>query len=285
MKTFTMIIFSVAVILFTGCKKEIQKPDVSKNNFPQTMGKSVYIVMKKTSKETRNNDEIVKFINKRLEGAGMNAKINAKDSHFYITIPAKNVPNTLQNVLKGDSSKAKKYFKNMLEQKIEITLQLVDTDFMATLPPGIVINGGHHFGKVIKGIYKNQVRLQPYEQLYPIMRKGKIAYMAIRKKVLVHGGHILKAGVEKVKGKPWIHIKFTQGGAYRFSNYTRRYIQERLAVLVNGWVLAAPTISEHIPDGETWIAGKMTQERAFQLAAYFNASGGFGVTLVKIEYR
>ncbi len=290
MKTISMITIFLTGLLLSQCKKDVQKPDdngskINKTHFPKSDGKTIYIVLRKTSKETRSSGEIKKFIMRRISGSGMKANINIKDNYFYVTISVKAIPKSLKNAFRSKKNGVKNYFKNLLEQKIKITLQLVDSDLMATLPPGITVTGGSHFGKVIKGTYKSQVKLKSNQGLYPIMKKGQKLYMSINNRVLIHGGHILSAEVEQVKGKPWIHIKFTNSGAYYFSRFTKRYIQERLAVLVNGWVLAAPTISEHIPDGETWIAGKMTQKRALQLAAYFNASGGAGIKLISITFK
>lgn len=284
-----VIIVFVAIGLFSCGSEKTTKQEVTtkinKKNFPSTKGKSVYIVLERTGKETRSNKEIVKFIKRRISGSGMKSKIRVKDKLFYVTISNDDIPKSLEKTFSKGAKNVQKYFNNLLENKINITLQLVDSDLMATLPPGVTFNSGGHFGKVIKGAYKSQVKTKSNQALYPTMRKGNRTYMVIYKNSLITGNHILSAEVEQVKGKPWIHIKFTKMGSYRFSRYTRRYIQERLAVLVNGWVLAAPTISEHIPDGETWIAGKMTQKRALELAAYFNASGGAGIRLVKIVYQ
>lgn len=274
------------IFILTTCKKEIDKPVTQINtDQEQSNDKSIYITLKKTQSEIRNNEEIIVFLNKRINGAGLKGKINNFKDLFEINIPISNIDNSLKKMITDEKNKAREYFKELLEQKIEITLQQVDSSYIDNLPPFMIDSGGDYFGKVIPAKYKYQVRAPADSDVYPVLGSNNQSFLVIKRTVLIKGEHILKAKMERVKNKPWILIQFSEEGAKRFSYYTRSLIQERLAVLVNGWVLAAPVVSEHIPDGETWIAGKMTEDKALQLAGYFNASGGYGITLENIIYK
>lgn len=287
MKQLAISIFILS-IFFISCKTDNQRPISTTENFPATAnkkGKKLYIVLKKAVNETRSNVQIIKFLKRRLLGAGMKSKIKVNKEKFYIVIFGKNIPVTIKKIIENNGSNLKTYFKNLLEQKIKITLHVVDSGFMQTLPPMMVKNGGDYFGKIIPVYYKSQIRPAGDAYLYPIIKSGPKAYMVVKSFVLLDGNDILSARLEYNSGRPNILIKFTRNGARKFSYFTRRYLQERIAVLVNGWVLAAPVVREHIPDGEAIIEGKITQKRATQMAAFFNASGGYSIYLDKIEYR
>ena len=277
-----------ALFLFIAACSSGSKPTPAAANFPAATNKrskNLYITLYKTGRETRSKDEIVSFIKKRLFGAGMKARVNITRDWFFVTIENHNIPDTLKTSLGGNIKGAKEYFKELLEQKIMITFQKVDSSYMESLPPGVFKNGGDYFGSVVSKRYKNQLRPPLDAGVFPVIKGGEKFFMVVKKRVLLNGSHILRAKMEKVRGMNWILLKFNSSGASKFSEYTRRLIQERIAILVNNWVLAAPVVTEHIPDGEAWISGKMTKNKALQMAAFFNASGGFGVKLESLLFK
>jgi preprotein translocase subunit SecD len=287
MKIYKYSVIFVFFALISGCSGS-SKPTPAAANFPSAANKrskNLYITLYKTSKETRAKAEIISFLKKRLFGAGMRAKINTDKDWFFVTIENSDIPDTLRKSIEGNIIKAKEYFKELLEQKIRITMQKVDSSYMESLPPGIVKSGGDYFGSVVNARYKSQLRPPLDAAVYHIVKGSEKFYMVVKKRVLLDGSDILSAKMEKVRGMNWILLKFNRSGASKFSEYTRRLIQERIAILVNGWVLAAPVVTEHIPDGEAWISGKMTKNKALQMAAFFNASGGFGVKLENLLFR
>ena len=288
MKLKLLLIFSI-VSIFISCNGEsISRHTPNENNFPVAVNvqkKNIYIILRKTKKETRSYTEIKRFVSKRIKGAGMRSKMAIKGNYIYITIENKNIPKPVLRILKTSKDRAKKYFKELLEQKIEITFQMVDSSYMESLPPGLTIDAGDYFGKVVSKHYKSQLRPSSNAGIYPVIKKGESIFMVIRHYVLLRGIHILSARVKQTNSRPWILLKFNETGAMLFSRFTRRYIQERIAILVNGWVLAAPVVAEHIPDGQAWITGVMSEQRALQLAAFFNATGGFGLKLERLNFK
>lgn len=285
-----LLFFAVIFVVAVSCSRKPERPEIPQNaaqNFPvQTaQGKSIYIILEKMAAESLPDNQISGFLMKRLSGSGMEAKINIQRNFIYITVHHSKIPASVKELISQGEARVKKYFQELLEQKISITLQQVDSGFMNTLPPGFVRSGGDYFGKVIPAHFKNQIRLESQSEAVPVLSREETNYLVVRKNILLNGEHILSAKLDREQGRPLIAIKFSSEGAKRFSYYTRILLQERIAVLVNGLVLAAPVVSEHIPDGETLLTGKMTVEKALQMAAFFNASGGVGVKLVSIEYR
>jgi len=68
-----------------------------------------------------------------------------------------------------------------------------------------------------------------------------------------------------------IALEFTQEGKEKFAEFTRRNVDEILAIVLDGKILSAPTITEPILDGKAVIRGQFTIAEAQQLADFLNA--------------
>ena len=77
---------------------------------------------------------------------------------------------------------------------------------------------------------------------------------------------------DPVRGSPEIHFKLTPMGAKKFSELTAANIGRRLALIVNGEVLSAPTIQSQIDTGSGQITGNFSKEEAEALVAKLQAS-------------
>ncbi len=95
----------------------------------------------------------------------------------------------------------------------------------------------------------------------------------VQRTALVNGPDIRDAGPQPAQNMPnrWdTRFVLSQDAARRFSNYTGSHIGQRLAIVLDGKVLSAPTIQNQIGD-EGVITGAATQQDAADLALNLKA--------------
>ena len=73
-------------------------------------------------------------------------------------------------------------------------------------------------------------------------------------------------------GQPAVEFTLTQDGRERFAALTRANIGRRVAVVVNGAVIAASLIGAEMADGKVMLSGNYTDEEARALAAEIMAT-------------
>ncbi|MHB1455656.1 MAG: SecDF P1 head subdomain-containing protein [Armatimonadota bacterium] len=86
----------------------------------------------------------------------------------------------------------------------------------------------------------------------------------------------LKPVSEVVPGyqaNPVISIEFTPEGRKKFADFTRKHIDEYLAIIVDGRILSAPVIRAPILDGKAVIEGSFKDQEAQSLADALNKGG------------
>lgn len=71
-----------------------------------------------------------------------------------------------------------------------------------------------------------------------------------------------------------VNIRFTTEGAKKFGKLTEKNVGKRLAIVVNGEIMSAPTVNEAIYGGSAQITGDFNLEDARNLAASINANCG-----------
>lgn len=71
-------------------------------------------------------------------------------------------------------------------------------------------------------------------------------------------------------GQPEINIELSDEGKELFAAVTREHLNQRLAIVLDGHLYAAPVIRSEISDGKAQITGNFTREEAQQLAAKIN---------------
>ncbi len=111
-------------------------------------------------------------------------------------------------------------------------------------------------------------------------------YLLVRNAVLIDGDSLVNAqpGFSQRTGEPIVSIRFDTQGAQRFSRITRDNVGYRFAVVLDGVVITAPNINEHIPSGSAEISGSFTPETANNLATLLRA-GALPASLTIIEER
>jgi len=100
------------------------------------------------------------------------------------------------------------------------------------------------------------------------------------------GKDLEKAGVTFAQNTntPQIAIKFTDEGATKFEEITKRSIGNPLAIFLDGQVISAPRVNEAISGGEAVITGQFNLEEAKNLAIQLNA-GALPVPITILEQR
>jgi len=90
----------------------------------------------------------------------------------------------------------------------------------------------------------------------------------VQKEPLLDRSAVKSAEVQRssVTGTPEIQVAFTERGAKRFAEVTRQHIGQRLAIVIDGKVYAAPKVATEILSGKAVISGSFTEQEATQLA-------------------
>jgi hypothetical protein len=94
----------------------------------------------------------------------------------------------------------------------------------------------------------------------------------VEKEVLLDGRAVKTASAvrDKVSGRPYVSITFTEEGAKQFAQVTREFIGERLAIISDGQVYSAPVIQQEISGGTAQIQGDFTLQEANDFAKKIN---------------
>jgi preprotein translocase subunit SecD len=116
----------------------------------------------------------------------------------------------------------------------------------------------------------------------PGSEAGQPEYYLVRKEAVVTGLDLKTArvGVDQYN-QPAVHFSLNPRGAAKFSDFTGRNINRRLAIILDGVVESAPTIQSRIRDqGE--ITGRFTPEQADELSKVLRA-GALPATLKYLQ--
>ncbi len=110
-------------------------------------------------------------------------------------------------------------------------------------------------------------------------------YIVLKRHVVVSGAQLDSAkGSYDDKGMPAVSFAFKAAGAKEFANATRENVGRRLAILLDGKVISAPTINSPITGGQGIITGNFTVQSANDLALLLR-SGALPAPLVVAEER
>ena len=93
-----------------------------------------------------------------------------------------------------------------------------------------------------------------------------------------------RSGYDERTGQPIISFRLDGMGARQFSEITRANVGRPFAIVLDGKVLSAPVINEHIGGGSGQISGQFTLDHATDLAALLRA-GALPAPLTVIEER
>jgi preprotein translocase subunit SecD len=76
---------------------------------------------------------------------------------------------------------------------------------------------------------------------------------------------------DQTTGRPIVSLQFNDSGKSLFADLTAKNVGKRVAILLDGAIITAPTVQEPITDGKAIISGQFTIEEAKILATRLNA--------------
>ncbi len=110
-------------------------------------------------------------------------------------------------------------------------------------------------------------------------------YIVLKRRVVVSGAQLDDAkGSYDEYGSPAVSFSFKAAGAKEFANVTRENVGRRLAIVLDGKVLSAPTINVPITGGQGIITGNFSMQSANDLALMLRA-GALPAPLTVVEER
>ncbi len=118
-----------------------------------------------------------------------------------------------------------------------------------------------------------------------LMTGEDTGYIVLKRSVVV-GGESLEdsRGTYDENGRPAVSFSFKSAGAKKFGNATRDNVGRRLAIVLDGKVISAPTINSPITGGKGIITGNFTVQTANDLALLLR-SGALPAPLLVAEER
>ena len=95
----------------------------------------------------------------------------------------------------------------------------------------------------------------------------------LKKEVLLTGDLLSEAriAIDQRFNEPYVSLSFNSAGAKLFEEITGKYVQKRLAIILDGNVYSAPVIRERIAGGNAQISGAFSMEEAKDLAIVLRA--------------
>lgn len=105
--------------------------------------------------------------------------------------------------------------------------------------------------------------------------------------VILTGADVEKANAyyDEVYSQYIIRIDFTQSGAEKFSEATKRLIGEKISIWVDYELLSAPYIHEQITSRMTQISGKFSVDEAVEYAAKINGNPFRDCAKIRVTYK
>ncbi len=82
---------------------------------------------------------------------------------------------------------------------------------------------------------------------------------------------VSKANKDPQSFETVVQLEFTPSGRKKFADFTRKNVNEILAIVLDGKILSAPSINEPILNGSAIIRGKFTTQEAQTLGEFINA--------------
>ena len=114
-------------------------------------------------------------------------------------------------------------------------------------------------------------------------KEGKV--FVVKREALMTGAGVTKALVQMDEyGRPSVGIEFNSEGGKQFAKVTRRYVGERIAIILDSKVQSAPVVQQEITGGKAVITGKFTIEEANDLSTVLKA-GALPAPVTIIQQR
>ncbi len=158
--------------------------------------------------------------------------------------------------------------KNLLGQTAKLSFQIVDEDFSIE--------------ELKSGKTKPGIIILPSDKLtYP---DGSEVLFAIKKKNRISGEMLTNASPSLENNSPVVSFQFNTKGGRRFGNITKKYVGNRLAIILDNKVISAPNIREPITGGRGIITGQFTFQEVTDLSMLLRA-GALPAPLKILEER
>ncbi len=120
--------------------------------------------------------------------------------------------------------------------------------------------------------------------VYPSLDEEGVYYI-LEKTPVVRGEDLVDAQPSfDQNGQPAVNFRFNPTGARKFGDYTAENIGSPFAIVLDGEVISAPTIRDHIAGGSGIISGNFTVEESTKLAILLRA-GALPAEMVFLEER
>ena len=103
---------------------------------------------------------------------------------------------------------------------------------------------------------------------------GDPVKLSLGSEVLLDTTALASAEAKGEDGQWMISVELTPAGKARFGEITTKFLERRLAILINGTVRCAPVVKSAILDGSFEVFGNFTEAEVKQLAADLNAAAG-----------
>ena len=105
--------------------------------------------------------------------------------------------------------------------------------------------------------------------------------------VILTGADVEKANVfyDEFDSEFIIQIDFTQSGAEKFSEATKRLVGETISIWVDDELLSAPYVHEQVVDGRAVISGKFSVDEAMEYAAKINGNPFRDCGKIRVTYK
>jgi preprotein translocase subunit SecD len=89
----------------------------------------------------------------------------------------------------------------------------------------------------------------------------------------LNGSHLTKSSVEinSNNGQPEVKLEFNQEGTKLFADATQKFLNQRIAIFLDGQAITYPKVEAVIPDGNAVINGQFDSKSAKELSAQLNA--------------
>ncbi len=140
------------------------------------------------------------------------------------------------------------------------------------------------FHPVVGRTRDRNARPGPGQVIYPSLNDPAQLFI-LEKTPVVKGEDLVDAQPTfDQNGAPAVSFRFDPSGARRFGDYTAKHIGSPFAIVLDGEVISAPTIRDHIAGGSGIISGNFTVEESTKLAILLRA-GALPAQMVFLEER
>lgn len=111
-------------------------------------------------------------------------------------------------------------------------------------------------------------------------------FQRLTKDTGITGKHVKKASVtfENQTGKPQVSLEFSAEGGRLFGEVTQKNLGKPVAIVIDNFMISAPTVQNAILDGSAVITGNFTVDEAKKLAISIN-SGALPLPIKLVEQR